>query len=234
MADGIFVTATDTEVGKTVAAGGIAGALRLSGIDAGVYKPLQSGHLANDPNGDAGRLKRLAGVDDPREEICPYSFSEPIAPLLAAERAGRTVTLQDVLDGYRRIREKHSFVVVEGAGGLAVPYIEGMMVADVAAAFGLPLLVVARPNLGTVNHTVLTVEYARKKGLRVLGVVISGYGKQPTGTAEEMNPKLIEQWGQVPVLGKLPWLGETYDTHDVRTAVATHLDLEAVASLART
>lgn len=230
---GLFVTATDTEVGKTLVAGGLAGVLRERGIDAGVYKPLQSGHLATDPEGDAARLKALAQVNDPLEEICPYSFREPLAPLIAMRRAGMSVTLDDLLKGYDKALRNHSFVIVEGAGGLAVPYAEKALVVDLAERVGLPLVIVARPNLGTVNHTVLTVEFAKQRGIEVIGIILSGLGKSPIGIAEETNPGLIEEWTGIPVLGTIPWLGEGFEPATVRKAIAASVDLETIMSSCR-
>lgn len=231
---GIFVTATDTGVGKTLVAGGLTGVLRERGVDAGVYKPLQSGHLATDPAGDAARLKALAGVEDPLDMICPYSFEEPLAPLVAMRRTGRAVTLEDLETGYQKMARLHSFVMVEGAGGLAVPYVENALVADLIVRLRLPLLIVARPNLGTVNHTVLTVEYARQRGIDVIGIVISGLGSRPVGAAEELNPGLIEEWARVPVLGTVPWLGEDFDISTVRQTMTACVDLGTLMSHVKT
>lgn len=227
---GVFITATDTDVGKTLVAGGLAGILRERGVDTGVYKPLQSGHLATDSEGDAARLRALSGVDDPLDIICPYSFTEPLAPLVAMRRAGVSVILQDLVQGYRAVASLHSFVVVEGAGGLAVPYAENILVADLAAHLRLPLIVVARPNLGTVNHTILTVEYARQRGIEVIGIVLSGLGRSPVGVAEETNPGLIEEWAGVPVLGTVPWLGESLEPASVRKAMTGYVDIGAIMS----
>lgn len=230
VAKGLFVTATDTGVGKTLVAGGLAGVLRERGVDAGVYKPLQSGHLAADPEGDAARLKALAGVEDPTDLICPRAFEEPLAPLVAMRRAGMTVTLDDLERGYRVLAGRHRFVIAEGAGGLAVPFAERALVADLAARLRMPLLIVARPHLGTVNHTILTVEFARQRGIGVVGVVISGLGCGPVGAAEKTNPDLIEEWAGVPVLGTVPWLGEGFTPAEVRKAIAAHVDIGAILS----
>ncbi|WP_018132666.1 dethiobiotin synthase [Effusibacillus pohliae] len=228
--NGLLVTGTDTGIGKTIVAGGLAGALRERGIDAGVCKPLQSGHLTVDPEGDAARLQALAGVDDPLDLICPYSFEEPLAPLVAMRRAGVSLTLREIEAAYRTIADRHSFVIVEGAGGLAVPYAENSLVADVAVRLRLPLLLVARPNLGTVNHTILTVEYARQRGIEVIGVILSGLGSGPIGVAEETNPGLIEEWARVPVLGTVPWLGERFEASAVRRTIAECVQLETIMS----
>lgn len=203
---GFFITATDTGVGKTIITGGLAGALRQRGYSLGVYKPAQSGHLVQHPEGDAARLKGLSGVEDLLEHICPYAVEEPLAPLLALRRAGRSITMKDLEEGLHQVQEKHEWVLVEGAGGLAVPYVEDGLVVDVAVQFTMPLIIVARPNLGTINHTLLTIAYARQHGLQVAGVVISGYEEKEAGIVEQTNPGLIEEYSGVPVLGVVPWI----------------------------
>lgn len=206
---GFFITATDTGVGKTLVTGGLAAALRKRGYDAGVYKPVQSGHLAHHPEGDAARLKHLSGVDDRVEEICPYALVEPLAPLLALRRAGKRVTLDDLDRGYLHLKNKHEVLLVEGAGGIAVPYVEDGLVVDAARRFSLPVLIVARPNLGTINHTLLTIDYVRNAGLEVAGVVISGLEERVAGVVEQTNPSFIETYSGVPVWGVVPWMEDS-------------------------
>ncbi|OLN22181.1 dethiobiotin synthase [Domibacillus antri] len=216
---GFFITGTDTGIGKTIIAGGLAGVLREKGYDCGVYKPVQSGHLVHHPEGDAARLKRLSGVEDPVELICPYAIEEPLAPVLALKRAGQRVTLEDLQNGYVRLKEKHKCMIVEGAGGLAVPYVEDGLVVDAAKMFELPMIIVARPNLGTVNHTLLTIHYAIKRGIQVAGVIISGYREEMAGISEKTNPELIESYSGIPVLGVIPWLDESDSREKVSAAI---------------
>lgn len=201
---GFFITATDTGVGKTIVAGGITGALRKRGYNAGVYKPVQSGHRVDHPDGDAARLKAFSGVDDPLDLICPYAVEEPLAPILALQRAGQHVSLNDLQRGFDRLKERHEVLIVEGAGGLAVPYVEDGLVADAAWMLELPLIIVARPHLGTVNHTLLTIEYAKQRELDIAGVIISGYQEEVAGIAEQTNPSMIEAYSGIPVLGVIP------------------------------
>lgn len=229
--NGFFVTATDTGVGKTLVAGGLAGVLRRRGIDAGVYKPVQSGHPASHPEGDACRLRCLSGVDDELKMICPYATEDPLAPLLALRRAGLRVNLADIAGGYEALKRKHSLLIVEGAGGLAVPYVEDGLVADAAAALGLPLVIVARPGLGTVNHTLLTAEYARRRGLEISGIIFSGLGRTPAGVAEKTNAGMIVRYGNVPFLGSLPWIGENPGRDELMDVLEKCIDLEALMSV---
>jgi dethiobiotin synthetase len=194
---GIFVTATDTAVGKTVVCAGLASALRARGCDVAVFKPVQSGALADDPAGDAA----LLGAD------CLYAFLAPLAPLIAAREEGRQIELEPILARARALAEAHELLLVEGAGGLLVPLGEDFDIADLVRELTFPLLVVARAGLGTVNHTLLTVEAARARGLEVAGVVLNG----ALDESSETNAALIETRGDVRVLAQVPWLDDPAD-----------------------
>ncbi|TCP53824.1 dethiobiotin synthase [Tumebacillus sp. BK434] len=214
----VFITSTDTGVGKTLITGGLAYALRRRGLDVGCWKPLQSGELLHDPTGDAKRLQALGELPDPVDRICLHAFFEPLAPRLAAERAGAQLTRRDLLAHHREAAQLHRHLLCEGAGGLAVPLTADTTVAELAADLGLPLLIVARAGLGTVNHTVLTVRYAESYGLNICGVILSGAGRRGHDIAEAHNPAYIEEYAGVPVLGSIPWLGDTPSLETVRAA----------------
>lgn len=169
---GCFVTGTDTGVGKTLVARALITALRGRGIDVGVLKPIETG-VGAEGAADALALRTAAGVDDPLSDVCPQQFALPAAPTVAAASEGRSVDLGAIDTAFARVCAAHDFVLVEGAGGLLVPATEDCTMADLARRFGLPLVIVARAALGTINHTQLTLEAAAARGLRVLGVVIS-------------------------------------------------------------
>jgi len=194
---GYFVTATDTAVGKTVVTAGLASSLRARGLDVAVFKPVQSGALADDPAGDAA----LLGAE------CVYSFAAPLAPLVAARYEGETIELEPVLARARKLAGEHELLLVEGAGGLLVPLAPGLDLADLAVALGLPLIVVARAGLGTVNHTLLTIEAARTRGLSVAGIVLNGESDESTTD----NAALIEAGSGARVLAQIPWLADPAD-----------------------
>jgi dethiobiotin synthetase len=194
---GYFVTATDTAVGKTVVTAGLAAALRARGHDVAVFKPVQSGARADDPAGDAA----LLGAD------CVYAFAAPLAPLVAARAEGRTITLEPIVKRAEELAREHEVLLVEGAGGLLVPLADGLDLADLAVALGLPLVVVARSGLGTVNHTLLTIEAARARGLDLAGVILNG--KSDESTAD--NAALIEAGSGVRVLAQVPLLADPAD-----------------------
>lgn len=229
---GFFVTATDTEVGKTVVTGALAGVLRKRGYNTGVYKPLQSGHLSSHPEGDAMRLKEAAGVSTPCEEICPYSFEEALAPRLAMERAGGNVLLPDLTKHYEELSKQFDSLFVEGAGGLVVPYTKEALVADFAKQLQLPLLIVARPTLGTVNHTVLTISYAKAYGLSVAGIIFSGC--QPAEKERIIeNKEMIEELSGVPVIGLLPVLPEGFTRRELLQAAEEYIDISRLEEFLR-
>jgi len=216
-ARGIFVTGTDTGVGKTAVAAAIAGYLKRKGIDVGVLKPVTSGGVMRDGrlvSEDAELLRCASGCTAPVDDIAPYVLREPIAPSEAARLDGVTVTYERIREAFDRLSVRHDFLVVEGAGGLMVPLADDLLVADLAQRLLLPLVIVARPDLGTVNHTIMTCECARARGIRILGVVINGQPAGP-GAAESSAPRLIERLSGVPLLGVLPRVS---DTDEVRIA----------------
>lgn len=202
---GFFVAGTDTGVGKTVVAGALAAALRNAGLKVGVFKPVQSGALQDEPDSDAALLKSYSGVDDHVREICPAAFRAPLAPLVSARLEGVTLSPNWYESALRRLEERHDYLLIEGAGGLAVPLASDLLVIDVIKHLGLPVLLVARPTLGTVNHTLLSVEALRARGLTVAGVLLNGFREGEIGICEQTNPDLIEEYGGVPVLARLPW-----------------------------
>ncbi|HZS01972.1 MAG TPA: dethiobiotin synthase [Chloroflexota bacterium] len=199
----VFVTGTDTGVGKTVATAAIGWALAQGGRRVGVLKPAQTGVAPGQP-GDAEFV--LAALDSPQPPglACTYCFREPAAPLVAARAEHATLDVAVIRDRFERLQQASDVVLVEGAGGLLVPLAEGYSMADLARMLGLPLVVVARPGLGTLNHTLLTLEAARARGLDVLGIVLSAW-REPVDLATRTNPALLSELGQAPLVGVLPW-----------------------------
>lgn len=203
---GLFVTATDTGVGKTEVSVALVAGWRARGLDVGGMKPAQSGG-GSEAESDAGRIHAASGGGDPPELVCPYSFAAPLAPAVAARLEGRSVSFDHVLGCARELSRRHAAVLVEGSGGLLVPLTETRTYLDLAWALGMPVLVVARAGLGTVNHTALTCETLRVRGLEVRGVVLN----RPTADAdpsEPYNAGEIERLTGVRVLASLPHLAD--------------------------
>ena len=201
---GLFVTGTDTGVGKTEVSCALVAAARADGLDLGAMKPAQSGVEPGDP-GDAQRLRAAAGEVDPPELVCPYTFAAPLAPGVAARLAGVEIRLEVILEAAQVLAARHTALLVEGAGGLLVPLTPRHTYADLAVALGLPVLVVARVGLGTVNHTALTVEALRARGLAVAGVVLNRTSAESDPSVPH-NAAEIERLTGAKVLASLPFL----------------------------
>ncbi len=206
---GIFITGTDTGVGKTVVAAALASYLKSTGLDVGVMKPVQTGCRLNHSRllrNDTRLLMQAAGVKDSSKLVTPYCLRHPLAPWTASQMEGVKIKLSVLLKAYWELCRRHLFMVVEGVGGLAVPITARMNVADLALYFKLPLLVVTRPGLGTLNHTLLTLEYARARKIPVKGIVINQSEKRTAGWAEKTNPAVLTALCKVPVLGSVPYI----------------------------
>lgn len=205
MSKGIFITGTDTGVGKTIVAATLALVLRMKGVNVGVMKPVTSGcreeegRLVSD---DAELLCKAAGVTC-SDDVAPYLLREPIAPADAAKLDKVRIEFSHLKACYERLAAIHDVIIVEGAGGLMVPLVGGLLVADLVRELDLPLLVVARPSLGTINHTVLTSLCAQQMGINVAGVIINNYPESP-GVAEKSAPHQIGSLCGAPVLGIWP------------------------------
>lgn len=226
-AKGIFITGTDTGVGKTLVAAALARLLRDRGMTVGVMKPVTSGCIERDGrlvSEDAELLAWGAGLDGIDADTAPYCLREPLAPSEAAGREGIRIDFGRIADAYERLAARHDYMIVEGAGGLMVPLVGGLLIADLARHLKLPLLVVARPDLGTVNHTVLTCFAARQMELPVAGVVINNYPEE-AGMAEQSAPHLISSLAGAPVIGIVPHVAED-DPRKAVAALATHLAAE--------
>jgi dethiobiotin synthetase len=225
---GVFVTGTDTGVGKTWVAAGITAVLRRRGVAAVSFKPVPSG--CPEEGGrlvptDAELAKELAELNEPLSLLTPIALSLPLAPGVAAEREGVGVDLAWVAAALRELAGRYQFLVVEGAGGLYVPLIgTGFLVMDLIRWLGLPLLVVARAGLGTINHTALTVMAARQAGIDVAGVILNRYPAKP-GLAEQTNPEVIEAITGVPIIGKIP------EVHDLDSPAGRRSFLSALADI---
>ncbi len=200
---GVFITATDTGVGKTFVGAGIARALRAWGIDVGVMKPAETGCRMKRGElvpQDARTLMQASGTHDPLDLVNPCRFRAPAAPMVAAEEEGRSIAAgPTILSAYRKLRERHDFLIVEGAGGIMVPLSRRTSYLDLAEAMGMPVLIIARPDLGTINHTALTVMALRSRNIPRSGIVLNFSRKIAKTLAVCTNPAIIERMMGVPV-----------------------------------
>ena len=195
----LFVTGTDTGVGKTIVTAAIAKTLAQTGLRVAIFKPLQTGTIDGDD--DARDAAHLSGCD----AWTGVALADPLAPSVAADLAGVDINLDAVVGRFHELAASYDVVIVEGAGGLLVPIDEDVTMADLARELGLAVVVVARPALGTLNHTALTVEVARARGVEVTGIVISGLPSEPS-LAERTNPAELERLCAAPLIGVVPAL----------------------------
>jgi dethiobiotin synthetase len=220
---GLFVTGTDTGAGKTVLTGALLAAMVAAGVPVRPHKPVLTG-LEEPPPGpwpaDDELLAGLSGMT--KEQVAPLRFGPPASPHLAAELAGEELDPDAIVAAVRALAEDDSYpVLVEGVGGLLVPLRHDYLVRDLVRALGLPVVIAARPGLGTINHTLLTLEAARGHGIEVAAVVLSGWPEAPTAI-ERSNRDTIAAIGEVDVFtlptlsgpdpaalaragGQLPW-----------------------------
>jgi dethiobiotin synthetase len=208
MGTGLFITGTDTGVGKTLVACGLAALLRESGYKVGVMKPVETGCEERDGRlfpQDAFYLKEASGCDEPLEKICPYSFKDPLAPSVAAERSGVKIDIDHIEALYGELSSKHDITIMEGAGGLLVPLLPHYTYADLARLLKIPLLVVAANRLGAINHLLLTLEHASCRGLSVLGYVLNRVASEAP-LAADTNPEALFSLTAVPCLGEIPYV----------------------------
>ena len=228
---GVFITGTDTGVGKTVVSAVIIRALIREGTRVGAMKPLETGckrtkSRIQNPESRMGNselipadgmfLKEMAGMDDPLDLVTPVRFEQPLAPMVAADIEKKAVDLEAVRDAYKTLSEKYDFMVVEGIGGLLVPItrytspvthrLSPFFVADLIKDLDLPVIIVACLKLGTINHTLLTVNQALREGLKVSGVILSQAALSDNTIAAKTNPDALRELCPVPILGTVPRL----------------------------
>ena len=219
MKRGLFITGTDTGVGKTYIAAGIAATLRNRMVDVGVMKPVETGCRMREGNlvpSDVMRLLRASAVSDTLDLVNPYRFAKPLAPYVAARLEDKTISISRVMRTFEVLSSRHEFMIVEGAGGIMVPLTRRETYLDLAQNMGLPALIVARPGLGTINHTLLTIAALRAKKVPIAGVVINYSRDQVVGPAEKTNPAAIEKISRVRVLASI-----SFNSRDFYSIIAS-------------
>lgn len=209
----LFITGTDTGVGKTYLTCWLARQLRAQGLRVGAYKPACSGAIERDGRmtwEDVDQLSAALGNEFPADLICPQTFRAPLAPPVAAREEGRSVDESLLVQGAARWDSIVEVVLIEGAGGWLSPLSQNLTVADLAVRLAAPVVVVAANRLGVINHTLLTVESIRSRGLGVAGVILNE-AAEPSQPAEfaSANLREIEARGRVPVWGVMPYAEST-------------------------
>jgi len=198
---GLFITGTDTDVGKTVVTAILAAILKRRGYDSGLFKPVQTGCVRGKCP-DLEVYRRFVDFADAERAIIPVRLRAPQAPSIAAEMEKQKVQIEKIRASFYILSKNHRNMLVEGVGGLMVPVTRDHLVIDLIREFRLPALIVARPGLGTINHTVLTAEALRRRKIRIAGVIFSGTEKE--GSRElRMVIREIVRIARIPALGTL-------------------------------
>jgi dethiobiotin synthetase len=235
VAKGFFITGTDTGVGKTLIAGAFIKTIQFLGKKVCGMKPVESGCGRQGEvliPSDGMFLKQASNADEPLTLITPCCLESPLAPMAAAEVDGRDIDISKIGRAFSKLSGRYEVLVVEGIGGLLVPIVKDYYALDLAGELGLPLVVVARPGLGTINHIMLTVHCALKAGLTVAGIVIN-YGQPPENSlAEQTNPKLLLQISPVPLIGIFPYL-KSREEEEITKAALKNFDLELIGTYLR-
>jgi dethiobiotin synthase len=229
MMNGIFITGTDTDVGKTALSALLLAELRRRNINAAPMKPAQTGCARKletrnvKPEKESGSPASrftvpdldyslsMASMDVSPEDyanMAPYTFEPACSPHLAAEMAGTEIELAEIVIAARTLASEYEFVIAEGAGGIMVPLNPRETMLDLMQALKLPVLLVARPGLGTINHTLLSIQALRSDGLEIAGVVFVASKPGEPGFIEEDNGNTIAHFGKVPILGTIPYCAQ--------------------------
>ena len=207
MKKGVFIAGTDTGVGKTTIAAGLARFLKNRGIDVGVMKPVETGCSCIKEElvpRDSLLLKKAAKVEDELNMINPYRFEKPLAPLVAAEMEGGEINLRRLKSCFYNLKKRHQFIIVEGIGGLLVPLTPRVFTFDLIRLFNLPIVMVAKNSLGTINHTLLSLKWAETHRVEVIGMILNNIMEEQ-GLAEYTNFWALQRLIKIPILGVLPY-----------------------------
>ena len=230
--NGFFITGTDTGVGKTVVTACLLSLFRNRQLDTGIMKPIETGVdplCSSIANSDAKFLMAVGDCEDEFELVCPVQLTTPASPLQAARMENRVIEPDAILKSFDKLARRHKWMLVEGIGGLLVPICPGYFVADLIKDLGLPVILVSRTHLGTLNHTLLTLWTARERGIGVSGVILNHMDDGDPSNVEKGQGKLIEEISGIPVMGECPFLGpispETFSDAEGMELIAKKFDL---------
>ncbi|WP_027623360.1 dethiobiotin synthase [Clostridium lundense] len=208
MTKGIFITGTDTDVGKTIVTSGLLYLLRSKGYKATYFKAALSGaQNGNDVLMDTSIVCQVSNLKENFENITPYIFKTPVSPHLAGKIEGNSISKEKILDKYNNLKEKYDYIIVEGSGGIVCPLIHDekgiYLLQDLIKDLNIGVIVVARAGLGTINHTTITVKYIQRLNIEVKGIIINGY---KDNLLCNDNIEIIKKLTNVPILAVVPWI----------------------------
>jgi dethiobiotin synthetase len=227
---GLFITATDTGVGKTIIGAALASTLRRSGVDVGVMKPFASADKIFSrkyKSEDVALLAKAAQVTDTDEQINPFFYPVPTAPFVASKLNFKNkVNISYALRLYHNLCAKHDFMIVEGIGGVMVPLTKKKYIANFAKSLGLSTIIVSSLKLGTINHTLLTIKVCKGFGLNPIGIIINRI-EENNSLVKDKVIEAIEELGDVKILGVIPFL-KTPKLSKMRLAIERSLDINEI------
>lgn len=198
MYNGVFVTGTDTGVGKTLVSAGIGLTLKKKGIDVGIMKPISTGGI---PGNDVKFLMEVIGLKDKISIVNPVALKNPLSPYVASKIERKRINLNKVFTSYEKLKKIHDFIIVEGIGGVLVPILKDYFVVDLIKELKLPVVIVSRAGLGTINHTLMTIRTLEQRRIKILGIVMNCFtGKE---LSELTNPQVIEELTNYSILAKI-------------------------------
>lgn len=236
----IGITATDTDVGKTIVSGALAAAIYKRGYKTGVFKPAASGCIKNEKDDlistDALFLMQGARIDFSRQlEVVPYVLEAALAPAEASKLAGIEIEENVMIQAAKKMIQNNELTIVEGVGGITAPLKPDYLVKDFFKDLKLPIIIIVRSVLGSVNHAVLTAEYAKYHGLNVLGFIINAWDDKKAGVLEKGNLYYYEKLTGLPILGKLPYLEEGFlenpEQNKLAEIVEKNVDIDKIIKL---
>jgi dethiobiotin synthetase len=210
-AQGFFITGTDTGVGKTVTTACLLSLYRKHRLNVGVMKPIETGvdpECSSSANSDAKFLLEVCQSSDPLSEVCPVQLKTAASPFQAAKIDNRAIDIDRIINSFHQLSDKYDNLLVVGVGGLLVPLKPEYLVCDLIRDLGLPLLVVGRNTLGTLNHTLLTLRAAEQAGIAIRGVILNRTEPEENNAIESGHAGIITEFSGIPMLGEIPFLGQ--------------------------
>lgn len=210
MTKGIFITGTDTDVGKTIVTAGIMHILRSNGYNATYFKAALSGALEEKGNiipGDTSFVSKVSKLNEDFNNITPYIYKRAVSPHLAAKLENNPIDINTIKEKYSHLKEKYDYIVAEGSGGIVCPLIDDengiYLLEDLIKDLNMDVIIVTRAGLGTINHTVITIKYIQSIGINVKGIIVNGY---KDNVLCNDNIRMIKKLVDVPILGIFNWI----------------------------
>jgi len=226
----IFVTGTDTDIGKTFITAGLAATMQSLGYSTCVYKPVQCGTPEKIGFRQSPDLAFVKNVDPYVKTYSSYLLKEPATPAIAAELENITIDKDVIKKDFQNLSQDYDCTIVEGSGGIMVPIAPNFLILDMIKMLNLPIVIVIRPDLGTVNHTLLTINQAISSGINVRGVIINNFPEHTKNIAIKTTPRLIEEYSDAKILGIVKHFNnvQKLNPNDLITNILNGIDIESV------